>query len=357
MSSPRHYNQALRKHGEPDPTLYLARSVLKSPIHFSLRLSHWNSADNCFNTCELADLGTSPDKFICYPNDTSFHLKTDFVYHISTLCGRDREDDLERLFWPFVDPSVQQKMDHFFHRGTGQVQFQPGKKLLSFDGRPPHLFDQRRLHFLRFGATDQGRVFRMPPRLLTKLLNRSRDELEQYFLEEEARLLEHELKSYLYAALNLQHHFSESYARTIPQALPPEKVDEVFLHELCLLNDNHEFWQERTDYSRLPLYLIRYLILFFDSGFPRQPRGFEQAREFMNGHREFRWPERKSRMNKDEISSIFEESEETLRRMDKKELIKLFRQKAKALHPDTGGNHEEFVRLNEAYEELLRSKK
>ncbi|MBU1140712.1 MAG: hypothetical protein KKD01_08515 [Proteobacteria bacterium] len=357
MSSPQHYNKTLRKHGEPEPTLYLARSVLKSPVRFSLRLSYWSSTDNCFRTCELADLGISPDKFICYANDTSFHLKTDFVDHISSICGGDRENELELLFWPFVEPSVQQKMDHFFHRGAEQVKFQPGNKLLSFDGRPPHFFDQRRLHFLRFGATDQGKVFRMPPRLLAKLLNRSRDELEQYFLEEEGRLREHELKSYLYAALNLQHHFSETYARSFPQALSPEKIDEFFLLELCRLNDDHDFWQERTDYSGLSIYLIRYLILFFDSSFPRQSRGFEQAREFINGHREFRWPERKNKVSTDEISSIFEESAETLRQADKKELSKLFRNKAKALHPDTGGDHEKFVRLIEAYEELLRGKK
>lgn len=356
MSSAQRYNHTLRKHGEPEPRLYLARSVLKSPVHYSLRLSYWNSADNSFCTCELADLGITPDKFICYPNDTSFHLKTDFVYHVSTLCGRDSETELERLFWPFVDPSVQQKMDHFFHRGTSTASFLPGKKLLSFDGRPPHSFDQRRLHFLRFGSTDQGKIFRMPPRLLAKLLNRSRDELEQYFLEEESRLREHELKSYLYAALDLQHHFSESYARRIPQALPPEKIDEVFLQELCLLNDNHDFWEERTDYSRLPVYLIRYLILFFDSSFPRQDRRFEQASEFMHGHREFRWPERRNKVSGTEISSIFGESEETLRKADKKELTRLFRKKAKALHPDTGGDHEKFVRLIEAYEELLRGK-
>ncbi|MBU1056987.1 MAG: hypothetical protein KJ804_01510 [Proteobacteria bacterium] len=356
MSSAQNDNQTLRKPGEPEPKLYLARSVFKNPIHFSLRLSSWHSTDNCFRTWELVDLGESPANFIRYPNDTSFHLDPDLVSHLSSLCGRDSEPELERLFWPFVDPSVQQKMDHFFHRGRGQAPLQPGKKLLSFDGLPPHSFDQRRLHFLRFGATDQGKVFHLPPRLLAKLLNRSRDELEQYFLEEESLLREHEFKSYLYAALNLQHHFSESYARTIPQALPPEKIDEVFLHELCLLNDNHDFWQERADYDHLPDYLIRYVILFFDSNFPRQSRGFNQTREFMNGHRQFRWPKKKSTVSKDEISSIFEESEETLHRLDKKELTKLFRKKAKALHPDTGGDHEKFVRLTEAYEELLHRK-
>ena len=349
-------NSSLKKHGEPEPTIYLFRSVLTRPTHYSLRLSYWDSTENCFRTTELIDLGYEPEAFLHYPNDTCFHLDTDLVYRIEKLCGRDMESDLEHLLWPFVDPTVQRKMEYFFSRGNNKSHFKPGGKLLSFNGLPAHSFDKRRLHFLRFGSTDQGRVFRMPSRLEAKLLNRSRDELEQYFLEEEARLREHELKSYLYAALNLQKHFTEPFARNIPQALAPEKIDEAFLKEFCIINDDREFWQERTNFTHLPDYLIRYLILFFDSNFPRHNRGFEQAREFMNDHRQFKWPARANRVSKDKISAIFEESEETLRNADKKEITRLYRQKAKSMHPDKGGDHEEFVRLTEAYEELLRGK-
>lgn len=350
-------HNSLKKHGEPYPTIYLFRTVLTRPSHYSLRLSYWDPEHDGFRTTELIDFGTKPERFLHYPNDTCFHLDTDLVYRIEKLCGRDMEPQLERLLWPFVDPTVRRKMEHFFSRGSNQVRFKRDGALLSCNGQPAHSFDKRRLHFLRFGSTDQGRTFRMPPRLEAKLLNRSRDELEQYFLEEEARLREYELKSYLYASLNLAKHFTEAYARNIPQALSPEKIDEAFLDEFCLLNEDRDFWQERTDFSRLPDYLIRYLILFFDSSFPRRSRGFEQAQEFQDKHRQFRWPERKNRVSKDEIATIFEESEETLRKADIKELTRLYRQKAKSMHPDTGGDHEEFVRLTEAYEELLRGKK
>lgn len=349
-------NTHLKKHRQPDPRIYLSRTVLSSPTRYNLRLSFWDMEKLCFSTSELLDLGTNPEDFLHYPNDTCFHLNTDLVYRIEKLCGRDMETELEQLLWPFVDPSVQRKMEHFFSRGAGLSRGKLNKKLLSFDGQSVHSFDKRRLHFLRFGSTDQGRVFRMPPRLEAKLLNRSRDELEQYFLEEEARLREHEVKSYLYAALNLQKHFTERFARSIPQALPAEAIDEAFLTEFCLLNDNEEFWQERTDFSILPDYLIRYLILFFDSNFPRHRRGFEQATEFQDQHRQFRWPERKGTVSKDEIATLFGESKETLRKADKKEITRLYRKKAKSLHPDTGGDHEDFVKLTQAYEELLRSK-
>jgi len=350
-------NKQLKKHGEPEPIIYLSRSVLASPTRYSLRISFWNTAENCFGTSELIDLGYAPGDFLYYPNSTCFHLNTDFVYRIEKLCGRDVESELEHLLWPFVDPSVQRKMEHFFFRNSRTVSFKRGVKLLSFDGQPAHSLDKRRLHFLRFGSTDQGRIFQMPARLEAKLLNRSRDELEQYFIEEEARLQEHEFKSYLYAALNLQKHFSEAYARSIPQALSPEKIDQAFLDELCLLNDNLDFWQERTDYKHLPDYLIRYIILFFDSSFPRQNRGFAQAQEFMDGHRSFSWPEKKDTVSNDDISEIFEESAETLREADPKELTRLYRKKAKSMHPDTGGDQGKFVRLTKAYEQLLQEKK
>ncbi|AGF78482.1 Zn finger domain-containing DnaJ-class molecular chaperone [Desulfocapsa sulfexigens DSM 10523] len=348
--------KSLQKPGEPEPTLYLSRSVLSSPTRYSLRLAYWNAEENCFRTTELIDLGYAPENFLHYPNNTCFHLDTDLVHHIEKLCGRDMEPELEQLLWPFVDPTVQRKMEHFFSRANRSTRFKPGIQLLSFDGRPAHSFDKRRLHFLRFGSTDQGSTLQMPARLEAKLLNRSRDELEQYFLEEEARLREHELKSYLYTALNLQKHFTEAYARSIPQALEPEKIDEAFMEEFCLLNKNKDFWQERTNYDALPDYLIRYLILFFDSSFPHRNRRFAQAREFMDGHRGFRWPERKNTIRKDDISAIFEESEESLRKADKKEITRLYRTKAKALHPDTGGDQEKFIRLTEAYELLLRDK-
>ncbi len=61
-------------------------------------------------------------------------------------------------------------------------------------------------------------------------------------------------------------------------------------------------------------------------------------------------------MSKDEFATIFEESVETLGKADKQEITRLYRQKAKSIHPDTGGDQEAFIRLTEAYEALLRQK-
>lgn len=82
MSSLKRSPHSLKKHGEPDPTLYLFRSVLSRPTHYSLRLSYWDSTTNGFRTTELIDLGCDPGAFLYYPNDTCFHLDTDLVYRI-----------------------------------------------------------------------------------------------------------------------------------------------------------------------------------------------------------------------------------------------------------------------------------
>jgi DnaJ-class molecular chaperone len=45
-----------------------------------------------------------------------------------------------------------------------------------------------------------------------------------------------------------------------------------------------------------------------------------------------------------------------LKAMSRRELTRLFRQKAREHHPDTGGQAESFIRLQEAYQSLVRRK-
>jgi len=43
--------------------------------------------------------------------------------------------------------------------------------------------------------------------------------------------------------------------------------------------------------------------------------------------------------------------------MSRKDFARLYRLKAMELHPDKGGDHDEFVKLTEAYHALLKTKK
>ena len=56
-------------------------------------------------------------------------------------------------------------------------------------------------------------------------------------------------------------------------------------------------------------------------------------------------------------STAFGETQEVLKKMSRKEFARLYRLKAMELHPDKGGDHDEFVKLTEAYHALLKTKK
>ena len=60
-------------------------------------------------------------------------------------------------------------------------------------------------------------------------------------------------------------------------------------------------------------------------------------------------------MTRTQAFAIFELSSEQLAGMRKKDLTRIYRQKAHELHPDKGGDTEQFIRLTAAYEELLPS--
>lgn len=336
-------------------TLYLARSVLSFPYHYFLRLSYWDAEDKSYRFREIADLGNEPGSYLTYPNDNCFYVSETLSDTVSLQLQRDASNELEQLLWPFADPTVKAKMEPFLNRGKKIDSTPVSKEEKRAIDQDIHLFDKRRLYFLRYGSVDQSRLSRMSPRLCRKLLGKSRDQIEQFFLKQERSLFEQEVKLYLFAAFNLQQYFSESYARAMPQSLNEELVDEHFLEEICRLDRDKTFWRGMPKSGNMSPYLARYVIHFFDLSFAHTDPAREYIRQFMNNNRQFRWPEKKT-ISEDEISSVFGKTGDTLRKMNKKELTKLWRQKAKKLHPDIGGEHEEFVKLTAAYKELMRAK-
>jgi hypothetical protein len=337
------------------PSLFLARTILSIPYRYSLRLSFWDDHEQCYRSREIADLGEDPNIHLIYPNENCFYVNETLDETVAEQCNRDVSNELEQLLWPFVTASVKRKMEPFFNRGQGLRSTPLTKEEKKAIDQDIHIFDKRRLYFLRYGSVDQSRLARMSPRLCRSLLGKSRDEIEQYFMEQERSLFEEDVKLYLFAAFNLQQHFSESYARDMPHALNEELVDDQFIEEICRLDRDQPFWEGMPPRHVLSPYLARYVIYFFDLSFAHTDPAREYIRQFRNNHRQFRWPEKKS-MGADEISKVFGESADTLRKMSKKELTRLWRRKAKELHPDIGGGHEEFVQLTAAYKELRRSK-
>ena len=220
-----------------------------------------------------------------------------------------------------------------------------------------HLFDKRRIHFLKFGNMDQGRIGRMSPKLFQVLLNKSRDEIEQYFLESEGVLDSSELKSYVYVIFDLQRFSSKLTAKTMPQALDQKKVDEHFIEEICRLNKDRSFWAGMTTGPGLNEYLIRYIIMFFDNEYGQSYFLHDYIKNFIDGKRFYAPPLKKSSVTLDEAITIFGIKKDKLKKMSRRGLTALYWHMAKKHHPDKGGKHENFIKLTEAYEELLRSKK
>ena len=102
--------------------------------------------------------------------------------------------------------------------------------------------------------------------------------------------------------------------------------------------------------------MIRYVIMFFDYSFPGGQTWDEFARiHFGSGHGA--GPVKGSRrMSMREVTTIFGLKQTELSALSRSALIKLYRKKAQQMHPDKGGDHDAFIELTTAYNELLRTK-
>jgi hypothetical protein len=334
--------------------MYLARRVFNNIIRFIISESF--EENGCLGHRDLLDLGTSPQKYIVYSGSSAFYID-DWV--IKSLEDKGIEADpfeLEELFSPFVDPDVLYRINSFTsssaHRNWKPLSSARKKRILA----TTHIFDRRRLHFLRFGQVDQRRLDRSAA-LYRELPGKSRDEIEQYILTQEQVLTPHDYKLYMIAIFNLLQFFSESYAYTMPEALPQEKLDIHFIDQVCLLDSDEKFWQglERTE--RIPDYLTRYVILYFDYSFATGGGWEEYVRNFMDSRRRYTPPKAGKKMTMSEVSTVFGINRSELSSMSRKEIKKLFRKKAGDLHPDKGGDHDGFIELADAYNEIMRVKR
>ena len=223
-----------------------------------------------------------------------------------------------------------------------------------------HPFDKRRLHYLRCGRVNMGNLDDRPWKFFNVLLEKSRDEIEHLLEEMEWELPPHEIRSYLYAGLQLQTHFRHLLIRNQPGVLDPEKVDHYFLEDLCRLNQDERFFKgvERTNPGDLHPYPTRYVILFFDNPFDPASLEKDYVEDFVGRHQSYRPPRSRSRMTAAEQEALkcLSIPPEDFKEMDRHALIRHYRKQAKVVHPDKGGHKEAFVKITEAYECLLRLK-
>jgi len=296
---------------------------------------------------DLLDLGTEPSRFIKYTGGNAFYFDEAIE---DALCeiGLDYDpDEMEDLFWPWIRPDIKRAIETFKNRSSKNNHKQLTDSQKSQIKVSVHWFDKRRIHYLKFKGMDQGSVENMPIVLFKNLIDKSRDEIEQYFRRQEFSLQITELKSYVYTIFDLQSFFAGFMAKTMPHALDQEKVDSCFLKEVCRLN--LEIFHKKVF---LHEYLIRYVILFFDHTYADTSLLDEFAKDFMHRKRHFR-PKPANKVSVANACKIFSIMPHLITTITKKSLTKLYREMARKLHPDKGGSNEDFVKLNNAYETLL----
>jgi len=331
--------------------MYLAEHIIKGRRKYIIRDSRYNPETNCWQSRDLFDLGRAPWEYIEYPGGNAFYVNEAVGEQLAAQGVAYDMCELEELFWRFIRKEIRQKIEPFHCRGRGRTQ---KKKGTNSGEQQLQIFDKRRMYYLRCGGLDQRKVGALPLRYFKGLLHKSRDEIEQYILQLEKSLPPREYKSYVYVIFDLQRYFRASSARSIPQALDQDELDRYFIMDLCRLQQDEFFWAGFHKEDELHEYLVRYALMFFDYDFDGGSAWDEYLQNFIDSKRFYRPPQTKIVIT--EIVEIFGETEENLHAMNKSELARLFRQRAHALHPDKGGEHDAFVRLAEAYKQLLRQK-
>ncbi len=335
--------------------MYLARKRIKGKLHYYIRETF--QAQEGLKSREILELSDNPADYIIYPGGRSFYIREDLAEDLNQAGAVTNQEELEEIFWPFLKDDIKRVQEPYRSRGKMKLR----KKLTVNEQkaltRHTHLFDKRRIHYLRFKRIDQGYIGRIPGILLRKLQGKSRDEIEQYFIRnEQTYLRSHERKMYIYVIFDLQHFFSSMTAKLAPEALDQDLMDDYFIEELCRLNRSDDFRLPAPENNSLHEYLIRYLIMYFDNDFEKHNVLHDYVQDFINSHKAFRGYPKQGSVSISEASSIFDVAEEHLNNIDKNGLNRLYRSLARRYHPDLGGEHEKFIRLTEAYESLMKKR-
>lgn len=336
--------------------MYLATLTRGQTKHYEIRQSLPGDDHRYLEYQIVFDLGGDPGRYIERLSDDICYFSAELEDRLQQETSEDASLILEELLWDFLPAEEQTRLSIFRHRGKARVSaLSEGER--SAIEKDIHLFDRRRLYYLRYGAVDQSRIFRLNPKLYRPLLNKCRDEREFYLLDLEKALQHNELRTYVFTIFDLQRHFTESFSATMPEALNQIDIADFFIEEICSLNDDISFWRTGTGGTSLHDHLIRYMIMFFDHGYGRRSLFDDFVREFMGRHRAFSWPEKKPAVSTGQAEKIFQRKWQKLQKMNRRELTRLYRERAKELHPDSGGNHEQFIELNGAYASLMARKK
>jgi hypothetical protein len=160
-----------------------------------------------------------------------------------------------------------------------------------------------------------------------ELIEKLRDEIENYLWNFEDKLNYKEIVRYLYAIFGL------NYTST------QEDQDKLFIQRLCEIASDESYRMGLSEDEVIKYYLCRYVWLYFDViPIRRVPSFYLYIEESIYK----------------EVAYVLNVSLETLYSLSKKEILKLFREKMKMYHPDLGGDREKFIRVRKVMEAFLK---
>lgn len=338
--------------------MYLRRSRTPDGYHYLLRESYLHGGS--WKHRDLVDLGSDPGACIEYPGGNGFYFNEELEERLHAQGVAYSSEDLEELFLPFMKPHVRRILETFGIGGRCASSELHGSEAEWLQRQSSlHLFDQRRLHYLRCGRTDIGRLDQRVWKFLNVLYDKSRDEIETLIESMEGQLQSREIRPYLFTAFQLQSYFPHDPLRHQPAALDGHRMDDYFLEEICRLNRDTSYFRGLADHdsSSLHPYLTRYVVFYFDHDFDRRSLWNQYVEDFMQARRRYRPPQSQPTLSDQEAYAALGLDEEAFRQLSRRDLIRLFRRRAKEIHPDTGGNHDAFIRLTEAFAALLPKKR
>ncbi|WP_456431054.1 hypothetical protein [Thermosulfuriphilus sp.] len=326
--------------------VYIARKRVGSKTYYFIRQSYQDNACGLWRSRDLFALGQDPSRFIIYPGGHGFYLDETIEERLAAQGVKTDQIELEELFFPFLKPEIKRVIQDFARYSAPRSRRLPRGEQLTRQSSY-HIFDRRRLVFLKFGQVNVDSLLKRPLVFLNVLAEKSRDEIEQMIETDEAILKPKEILAYIYASFGLSDYFAPRLTRFVPEAQGQEDMDRIFEEAFCRLANDEAYRMGLGREEVLRDYLSRYRIMYYDLGYRlrRQWVSFQRAQE--EARRRHLAPEFRQACRR-----IGLREEEALR-MDKAALLKYFRRLAKKHHPDRGGQHEEFIAIKKAVEFIL----
>jgi len=297
--------------------MYISRKIVNGVYSYSINQSYFDTP--YWKSKVLLNLGTNPREYVYYYSDVAFSILVE--EDLKKLGVQTDQFELEEVFYPFLTQDAQRWVDFSLNRKpikSETTRFSPSKV---------HFFDRRRLIALRLDHREPWRVEEQFFPFYRELIEKSRDEIENYLWNFEDKLNYREKVRYLYAIFGL------NYTPT------QEDQDKLFIQRLCEIAGDETYRMGLSVDEVIKYYLCRYVWLYFDViPIRRVPSFYLNMEESIYK----------------EVAYVLNVSLETLYSLSKKEILKLFREKIKIYHPDLGGDREKFIRIRKVMEVFLK---